>query len=267
MNKKQKRLAGFMLLIILILLVRGCEQPFTIDSGTGDGTPSAGSSGGGGGGGSSSSGTTPPEDGFQCEDCTAEFVSDPFFQSDRLGIVQRISRIPQGTWECRGSCEYNGVAQTDYNCVPNPTNETPEGGYDDYYGEKPECWCLKEEPGQCNWYDSNYGEDYDNLQCGGSCSTGQTCASWTENGKDICECVIDEDSQEDIPCGFHNVDSGDLTSLRYVTECFGSCTVAGDACKQTIAGCMCIASEPDAPLDLPDAPLSDGIRISTTLWR
>lgn len=132
----------------------------------------------------------------------------------------------KGTWQCTGKCIYNGLDVSDkYNCVPEPSSSVPDEGYNEYSGEKPQCVCIKKNPGECKFYDSNYGSGTDNLQCGGSCPPGLTCASYKFNGRQICNCTKPADV---VDCGFHFPDSS-VTAISGNTEddferaCYGWC--------------------------------------------
>ena len=94
-------------------------------------------------------------------------------------------------WECNGTCE-----GWDTNCVLNPTNEIPEGGFINPQ-IKPYCVCLEKTPGNCGWYDASFGYGEDNIQCEGVCQTGESCESWVQNGINFCACK--DDVEEDQP--------------------------------------------------------------------
>jgi len=228
-NKKQKKTMWVIIAIIAALFIFGGlgGEEYT-DEDDDNATGSHTGTGGGGGGGSSSGGeTTPPDGGFECVDCETVFLEgNPGIVAGAFrepSFWQRFIK-PKGHWNCLGTCIYNGNDVSDkYNCVLDPTNEIPENGYDDITGERPDCWCLPKSSGPCNFYDANYGEGIDNLQCGGSCPVGATCNSFggPDNNK-FCECTTPD---SDTKCGFH-LDGSIIRNPSfddYERACYGSC--------------------------------------------
>lgn len=237
-NQKILLIVGSVLVILFLLSQSKNMSVTDIGNASSGGTSTSGGGGGGGGGGGDGGGVTPP-DGFVCETCDAQFlVGNPTFVTDnyvRPGLEDYLPFLPkkQGHWNCIGPCTYQGVdVSATFNCVIDPTAEIPEGGYDSIVGEQPDCVCLKRNPGECNWYDANFGEGIDNLQCGGSCPPGERCVSGTANGKDQCRCTKDDAVVE---CGFHFVDgNGDsyelsstalsgLSEQDFIDACSGWC--------------------------------------------
>lgn len=245
----------FVVLLIIYLVNTKPVGPQSLLNVSGGTPPSLGGGGGGGGG---DGGTTIPDEGFQCTDCTANFfegnaglITNSYLQPTLINRIFPFTK-PRGHWNCDGICTYNGVDVSDeYNCVIDPTDQIPEHGYNDITGEKPECWCLKKNPGSCNWYDANYGQGIDNVQCGGGCPPGQTCTNYTLNGKANCQCTIN-DGNDNADCGWK--EEPIITSLTKQTTqkvCEGNCP-SGQECKTVPAGetafnqydCECITIPP-----------------------
>lgn len=247
----------FILIIVVAVMFMyssGGSIGLSLDNATGDGSGSGGS-GGGGGGGSSGDGSA-PDGGFVCDTCDTEFlVGNPgvvtsSYTTAPLKYYFPFVVKPEGHWNCVGECVYNGVVQSDYNCVIDPTHEIPDGGYDDITGEQPQCYCLKKNPGSCQWYDANYGGGIDDLQCGGSCPPGEVCTTWKENGKEVCDCLAEE---EEPDCEFHMEDIltgwGDPSLQDYESACYGACPY-GDECifwvdKNNQPYCDCDGTPPE----------------------
>lgn len=271
-NKMKNFLVGYwwvlIILIVLVLLVATsmCSVEESAIFGTTNDTDGGfiGTGGGGGGGGGAPSGPCPdPEP--NCIDCDAKWKGvspfgklftrkiDASFDSGSLlasdvsvGSARIVPMFGFGYWECDDVCPDPGD-----NCVLNPVDTVPSGGYTDI-SEPPDCKCLPKLPGECNWYDANYGEGSDNLQCGGSCPTGLTCQSWTVEhvGIDMCDCL--KGPQSEI-CGFHKPDDL-LTSFEVswqnAKNCWGWCDDEGDVCtywkdQNGNPRCDCLEEEPE----------------------
>lgn len=214
--------------IILIAATSQCtieEKAISNFTGTGDEDSSGGGGGGGGGNGATDDEC---DDDETCIDCDAVFKG--IVPLGRTGL--RMMAI--GHWECEDICP-----DPNDNCVLNPTDEIPIRKYTDP-DNPPDCKCLPKKPGDCNWYDANYGEGTDNLQCGGSCPANQICTSWFDKPNNVahCECLPFEETDD---CGFHV--EGDITSFvaerverpPYTPEelqklCYGRCLDKDEKC-------------------------------------
>lgn len=234
--------------LALLLLIGGVSYffgdegiPFNIGDDGADVTAGGGGGSGGGGGGSAA--------GDNCEPVWVSDLAPMKWRDDFVKEVQKVGDIDKvdmegivvnpgvfaglgsGRYECAGTC-----ANEAKNCMLNPTDNIPEGGFTVPGGEKPDCVCLAPNPGDCNWYDDDYGEDDDmDLKCGGFCKKGD-CESWVENGREWCDCLSSE-----VECGFHDVTfdgdgiDGFLMMLPYSEEqlkemCYGECYEDHDEC-------------------------------------
>lgn len=221
--KKEYYLYAAIAVVMLLFLLKPKTEMALLPNASGS-TPSGGG-GGGGGGGDGTTETAPPDDGFICTTCESNFlVGNPTLVTNRLSGPSVWNYIsprtkPQGHWNCEGTCMWEGAVATGYNCVPDPTNEIPENGYDDITGDRPDCWCLKQNPGECNFYDANFGSGIDNQQCGGSCPVGSVCTSWTDGAKQHCECT--EESGGPLDCGWQALSP--LLTKTTGGSCYGEC--------------------------------------------
>lgn len=228
-KKKKKHMLWIVLAIALGALLlfgfKGCSTGLNLGDefiGGGDETGGTSTAGGGGGGGGSTA----------TDDCGADWISDSFptlntlwVGEDGLEVDPLITKT--GHWECVGTC-----ADAGNRCVLEPTNEIPEDGWDSLVGSKPNCVCLTPEGGPCNFYDENYGEDEDDIECGGSCPSDQECVTWGDSviGSKFCECKYSD--PDDANCGFHF--PAGVSEKNYVNDpeeaqkyCYGGCKLGG----------------------------------------
>jgi hypothetical protein len=134
-------------------------------------------------------------------------------------------------WICTGDC-----SSPYESCQLVPTDEMPEHGWINP-NEPPNCDCLPDTGGDCNWYDLYHGDGSIEAVCGGYCPADKDCISWVDSDSDTayCKCL---DPDDPLP------PSGDECGWRqgYIRSdyCSGDCP-PDEVCEVVISG------NPDAP--------------------
>jgi hypothetical protein len=196
---KKKKIPPFWIVIGLIaamIVLSQCETGLggrkgEADADTGASGASGGGGGGGGGGGAGAADNCQPvweENVWWILGKTAGIPLDEIMVEHDGMFMPDPEINPFGHWECAGTC-----ADANELCQFNPTDEIPVGGYNDI-DNPPECVCLADAPGDCNWYDPQDGQGEEmELECDGSCDVGEDCISYVgDDGVNHCECAVDE---------------------------------------------------------------------------